>query len=312
MFKYISKRLLMMIPVLLGVAFIIFTIMDFTPGDPARLILGEYAAQEDIDALREEMGLNEGFFVRFGSYIKGAVTGDFGKSYRNNLPVSKEVASRLPTTLKLTFLGMTLAVFIGIPIGVLSAVKQYTIIDNVTLIAALLLTSIPGFWLGLMLILFFSLRLDLLPATGIDSMKHFIMPSITLAAGTMATLIRMTRSTMLEVIRQDYIRTAKAKGGNEKRIIFIHALRNALLPVITLVGVNFGILLGGAVVIEAVFAIPGLGTLMIGAVRAKDTPVLIATVTCIALIGGLITLIVDILYIFIDPRIKSQYVKGSR
>ncbi len=312
MFKYISKRLLMMIPVLIGVAFIIFTIMDFTPGDPARLILGEYAAQEDIDALREEMGLNENFFVRFGTYVKGAVTGDFGKSYRNNLPVSNEVGSRLPTTLKLTFLGMTLAVFIGIPIGVLSAVKQYTIIDNVTLIAALLLTSIPGFWLGLMMILFFSLRLDLLPATGIDSMKHFIMPSITLAAGTMATLIRMTRSTMLEVIRQDYIRTAKAKGGNEKRIIFIHALRNALLPVITLVGVNFGILLGGAVVIEAVFAIPGLGTLMIGAVRAKDTPVLIATVTCIALIGGLITLIVDILYIFIDPRIKSQYVKGSR
>jgi len=233
-----------MIPVLLGVSFIIFTIMEFTPGDPAMLMLGENATSSEVNELREEMGLNENFFVRYFKYINDAVKGDFGISYRNKVPVSKEITSRLNNTLKLTTLGVLISVIIGVPVGIISAVKQYSIIDYASLITALILTSLPAFFVGLMLILLFSLYLNWLPSTGADSWKNFVMPAITLAAASMATLIRMTRSTMLEVIRQDYIRTARAKGATEKRVIYKHALRNALLPVVTLIGLNFGTQLG--------------------------------------------------------------------
>lgn len=310
MLKYIGRRLLLMLPVILGISFLLFAIMNLTPGDPARLILGEMATQDDVDQLREEMGLNENFFVRYGSYVKNAVMGDMGKSYRTRVPVVEEIAARFPTTLALAFWAISIAIVIGIPVGIISAVKQYSFIDFISMISALILTSIPAFWLGLMLILVFSLKLDLFPATGVDTWQGFVMPSVTLAAGSMATLIRMTRSTMLEVIRQDYIRTAKAKGATPRIIIFKHALRNALLPVITVIGINFGILLGGAVIIESVFAIPGLGTLMVTSVRMKDTPMLMASVIFIAVTGGLINLAVDIIYTFIDPRVKSQYMKG--
>lgn len=312
MLKYIGRRLLLMIPVVLGISFLLFAIMNLTPGDPARLILGEMATQDDVDQLREEMGLNENFFVRYGNYVKNALMGDMGKSYRTRVPVVEEIAARFPTTLTLAFWAITIAILIGIPVGIISAVKQYSFIDFVSTISALILTSIPAFWLGLILILIFSLKLDLFPATGVDTWQGFVMPSVTLAAGSMATLIRMTRSTMLEVIRQDYIRTAKAKGATPRIIIFKHALRNALLPVITVIGINFGILLGGAVIIESVFAIPGLGTLMVTSVRMKDTPMLMASVIFIAITGGLVNLAVDIIYTFIDPRVKSQYMKGLR
>jgi ABC-type dipeptide/oligopeptide/nickel transport systems, permease components len=312
MAKYIGKRLLMMIPVILGISFILFSIMNLTPGDPARVILGENATQSDVDTLRAELGLNDNFFVRYGNYVKNAAMGDYGKSYRTNIPVADELFSRFPTTLTLTFWGIAIAVIIGLPIGIISAVRQYSLIDIMSLGAALSLTSIPGFWLGLMLILLFSLKLDLLPATGVDTWRHFVMPSITLAAGTMATLIRMTRSTMLEVIRQDYISTARAKGATEGRIIFKHALRNALLPVITIIGINFGLQLGGAIIIESVFAMPGLGSLMITSIRMKDTPMVMASVLFVAVVAGLVNLLVDILYMYIDPRIKSQYVKVGR
>jgi peptide/nickel transport system permease protein len=244
-------------------------------------------------------------------YVKNAAMGDFGISYRNKLPVINEIASRFPTTLNLTFWGVVLSVSIGIPVGVLSAVKQYTIIDSISLFSALILTAMPAFWLGLMLILFFSLKLNLLPATGIDTWKHFVMPAVTLAAASMATIIRMTRSTMLEVIRQDYIRTAKSKGASEFRIVYKHALRNALLPIVTVVGLNFGTQLGGAIVTESVFAMPGIGTLMVAAVRTKDTPIVMASVLFVALLAGIINLLVDVLYVYIDPRLKSEYVKSK-
>lgn len=311
MLRYIGKRLLMMIPVILGISLIIFSIMNLTPGDPARLILGENATESDVEQLREEMGLNDNFFVRYFNYVKDALHGDFGNSYRTNIPVGEELSVRFPNTLKLSFWGMTLAVVIGIPVGIISAVKQYTIIDGVSLAVSLLLTSIPGFWLGLMLILIFALNLNLLPATGVDSWKHFIMPAVTLSANTMATIIRMTRSTMLEVIRQDYIRTARAKGASEKSVVFKHALKNALLPVITIIGINFGIQLGGAIITETVFAMPGLGTLMITSVRMKDTPMVMASILFIAFLAGIINLIVDILYTYVDPRLKSQYVRAK-
>lgn len=310
MLKYIGRRILMMVPVLLGVSFIIFTIMEFTPGDPAMLMLGENATEEEIHELREDMGLNENFFVRYFNYVKNAVQGDFGISYRNKVSVTSEITSRLNNTLKLTTLGVLISVVIGVPVGIISAVKQYSIIDYTSLITALILTSLPAFFVGLMLILIFSLKLNWLPATGADSWKNFVMPAITLAAASMATLIRMTRSTMLEVIRQDYIRTARAKGATERRVIFKHALRNALLPIVTLIGLNFGTQLGGAIVTETVFTMPGLGSLMINAVRTKDTPIVMSAVITIAIIAGFVNLFVDILYTFIDPRLKSDLVKN--
>lgn len=310
MLKYVFKRILMMIPVLLGISFILFAVMNLTPGDPARIILGEYATEQDVDVLREELGLNENFMIRYVDYIEDAVHGDFGQSYRTKLPVGQELIARFPTTLQLAFIAVIIAVVIGIPIGIISAVKQYSLIDGASLVTALVLTSMPSFWMGLMLMLIFSTKLNLLPATGLDQWQCYIMPSITLAAGTLATLIRMMRSTMLEVVTQDYIRTARSKGASEKRIIFKHALRNALLPVITVIGIDFGVLLGGAVIVESVFAVPGIGSWMIAAVKMKDIPVVMASVLFIAFVGGAINLLVDIIYIYIDPRIKSQYVKG--
>lgn len=312
MLKYIGKRLLLMVPVILGVSFIIFSIMNLTPGDPALLILGEAATPQAVHELRQEMGLNDNFFIRYGKYVANAFQLDFGRSYRTRLPVIQEIFTRFPNTLTLAFWGITLAVIIGLPIGVISAVKQYTLIDGLSLATALLMTSMPAFWLGLILMLTFSLRLNLLPATGADTWRNFVLPSITLAIGTMALLIRMTRSTMLEVIRQDYIRTAKSKGCSTREVIFNHALRNAMLPVITVIGINFGFQLGGAMITETVFAMPGLGTLMITSVRMKDTPVVMASVLFVAILAGLVNLLVDILYVLIDPRIKSQYIKPKK
>ncbi|MCL1855561.1 MAG: ABC transporter permease, partial [Clostridia bacterium] len=272
MLKYIGKRILMMVPVIVGVSFIIFSIMNLTPGDPARLILGENADYEAVLALREDLGLNDNFFVRYGRYVLNAFRLDFGQSYRTRLPVYQEIFARFPNTLALAFWGMALAVVIGLPIGVISAVKQYSLIDGVSLAVALILTSMPAFWLGPMLTLLFALTLRLLPSIGVDSLKHYILPCTTLAAAMMASLIRMTRSNMLEVIRQDYVRTARAKGASERIVIYRHALRNALLPVITIIGLNFGGLLGGTMIIESCFAMPGLGTRTIGAIRENDTP----------------------------------------
>ena len=312
MLKYIGKRLLWMLPVVLGISFILFTIMDLTPGDPARVILGEYATQEDVDALREERGLNDNFFVRYGKYIVSAVTGDLGQSYRTGVPVVEEIAARFPVTLKIAVMAMFIAVFIGIPVGIISAVRQYSFADIVATMSALAFTSIPAFWLGLLLILLLSVQLHLLPAIGSDSWKHLIMPSVSLAAAQMATIMRMTRSTMLEVIRQDYIRTAKAKGAEPRRIIFHHAIKNALLPVITTVGLSISNLLGGALIIENVFGISGLGTLMVNSVKSKDAPMLIGSVMFAAVVAGLVNLSVDVLYTYIDPRIKAQFVKRRK
>ena len=312
MLKYIGKRLLWMLPVVLGISFILFTIMDLTPGDPARVILGEYASQEDVDALREEMGLNDNFFVRYGKYIVSAVTGDLDQSYRTGVPVVEEIAARFPVTLKIAVMAMFIAVFIGIPVGIISAVRQYSFADIVATMSALAFTSIPAFWLGLLLILLLSVQLHLLPAIGSDSWKHLIMPSVSLAAAQMATIMRMTRSTMLEVIRQDYIRTAKAKGAEPRRIIFHHAIKNALLPVITTVGLSISNLLGGALIIENVFGISGLGTLMVNSVKSKDAPMLIGSVMFAAVVAGLVNLSVDVLYTYIDPRIKAQFVKRRK
>jgi len=310
MLRFILKRLLMLLPVLIGISLLIFAIMSLTPGDPARLVLGSYATEEDLNAWREEHDLNDPFFVRYFDYIGDALHGDFGNSWATNNNVLEELSYRIPTTLKLTAGAMFLMIIIGVPVGIISAVKQYTPMDYITTILALILTSIPAFWLGLMLMLKFSLQLDWFPATGSDTFKHFVLPSVTLTAAIMANLLRMTRSNMLEVIRQDYIRTARAKGATENRVVFKHALRNALLPVITIIGLNFGNLMGGALITETVFSIAGVGTLLVTAVRMKDTPQVMICILFIAAAIGLINLIVDIIYMFVDPRLKTQFLKA--
>ena len=307
MLRYIFRRLLMLIPVVLGVALFIFAVMDFTPGDPAVMILGEGATEAEYAALRAELGLNDPLLLRYGRYILNALKGDFGVSYRTQIPVFQGIAARLPYTAVLAIVSTLIAVTIGLPVGVFSAVKQYSLSDNFALGCALLMTSMPTFWLAMMLVLYFSLKLKWLPAMGVKDWTNFILPAIANASATTASLLRMTRSTMLEVIRQDYIRTARAKGAKESTVIFGHALRNALLPVVTLIGVNFGAALSGTIVIEQVFAIPGLGQLMVNAIRTKDTPMIIASLLFTAIIASLVNLLVDILYAYIDPRLKAKF-----
>ena len=305
MLKYISKRIIYLIPVLIGIVFLVFTIMYFSPGDPAKLILGDRAPEEQVAALRHELGLDLPYYQQLFNYIKNAIHGDFGNSYQLRMPVWDIIKLRFPLTLQLTTFTMLIAVLIGVPVGILSAVKQYSVIDALSVIFALLMASIPAFWLGMLLMLLFSLNLGLLPSSGYEGVKWLILPSITLGFINCATIMRMTRSSMLEVVRQDFIRTARAKGATEKRVVFRHALKNAIIPVITVVGTAFGSSLGGAVVTETVFGLPGMGTQIITAIRQKDNPVVLASVIVIALAFSLVNLIVDILYTYVDPRIRD-------
>ncbi|CCQ96665.1 putative peptide transporter permease subunit: membrane component of ABC superfamily [[Clostridium] ultunense Esp] len=308
MYKYILRRLLMMIPVLLGVLFIVFVIIEITPGDPAAIMLGESARQEDIENLREKLGLNDPFAIRFVNYVKGVVTKfDLGISYNTKRPVSTEILQRFPKTALLAALSALISAVLGITLGIISATKQYTIFDNLATGLALLGVSIPNFWQGLMNIIIFSIWLGWLPASGSYGPKYWILPALTLGTSATATIMRMTRSSMLEVIRQDYIRTARAKGQSEKVVILKHALKNALIPVITVIGIQFGGLLEGSVLVESVFAIPGLGKYMIDAIKQRDFPVVQGGVLFLAFAFSFVNLIVDIIYSFIDPRIKSQY-----
>lgn len=305
MLKYISKRIIYLIPVLIGIVFLVFTIMYFSPGDPAKLILGDRAPEEQVAALRHELGLDPPYYQQLFNYIKNAIHGDFGNSYQLRMPVWDIIKLRFPLTLQLTTFTMLIAVLIGVPVGILSAVKQYSVIDALSVIFALLMASIPAFWLGMLLMLLFSLNLGWLPSSGYEGVKWLILPSITLGFINCATIMRMTRSSMLEVVRQDFIRTARAKGATEKRVVFRHALKNAIIPVITVVGTAFGSSLGGAVVTETVFGLPGMGTQIITAIRQKDNPVVLASVIVIALAFSLVNLIVDILYTYVDPRIRD-------
>lgn len=310
MHKYVAKRLLFTIPVLFGAVFLVFTIIYLTPGDPGTLILGITAKQADIDALNHELGVDQPFLVQFFNYIKGIVMQfDFGTSYRTGLPVFDEILARFPTTFWLALWSMILSSVLGIVLGVISAVKQYSALDNILTTLAMLLSAVPGFWLGLMLMLIFALYLGWLPSSGISDWTGYILPVVTLSLGGAASQMRLTRSTMLETIRADYIRTARSKGAPEKVVIYKHALKNALLPVITSMGMNFGASLGGAVIIETVFGIPGLGMLIVTSIRQKDTPSVMAATLFLAVLFCLVMLIVDILYAYIDPRIKAKYQK---
>ena len=306
MLKFIGKRLLWLIPICLGVSLIIFAIMDLTPGNPARLLLGESATEDAVAELEEELGLNKPFFTRYLDWVSGVFTGDFGISYRTREPVFDEVMARLPRTVKLAFLTSVLSVLFSIPLGILSAVERGSALDNVSLVVSLILTSAPAFLVGLVFILIFCLWLGWFPATGVSTWKGYVLPGIAAALNYSAALQRMMRSSMLETIRSDFIRTARAKGCKEMRVIMHHALGNAILPVITLIGINFGWQLGGTIIIEQLFSIPGLGTLLLTSVNYKDAPQVMTSCVLVAILAALINLAVDIAYAYIDPRVKAQ------
>ncbi len=307
MIKYIFKRVLSMIPVLMGVAFIIFFVLELTPGDPVRMLVGDEADEATIAEVRSSMGLDDPFVVRFFRYLGGVVQGNFGTSYTTKQPVSDAIFARFPTTITLALVTTTVAVALAIPLGVISAVKQDSLIDSLSRVIALIGVSMPNFWQGLLNILLFSVYLKWLPASGFSTPAHWILPALTIGTSAAAGIMRNTRSSMLEVIRQDYIRTARAKGASNRTVIWKHALKNALIPVVTVIGLRFGGALGGSVVSEQVFGIPGLGKLMIDSINKRDYPVILGGVLLIAFSYSVVNLMVDLLYTYIDPRIKSQY-----
>lgn len=308
MLRYIVRRVLFLIPVLLGVAFCVFTLLYLTPGDPARMILGDLATEEAVQEFRNREGLNDPFLIQFGNYVWKAVTkGDIGRSYVTKRSVAQEVLAAFPATLKLSALAMVIAILVGLPCGILSAIKQYSLFDTVTMIFAMIGLSMPVFWLGLLLILLFSVHLRWLPSSGFGTFKAMILPAVSLSAQAISMVTRMTRSSMLEVIRADYIRTARAKGQKEFVVIWVHALHNALIPVVTLCGLQFGHLLAGAILTESIFAIPGIGRLMVTSIMQRNYPVVQGGVLFIAIAFSIVNLLVDLVYAYIDPRIKAQY-----
>lgn len=312
MLKYICKRVLLMIPTLLGVIFILSAILSLAPGDPARLILGNEATAEQVEEFREVNGLNKPFLVRYLTYVGNLLKGDMGKSYRTGKPVFQTVMSRYPTTITFALCSTAIMLLIGLPLGIFSAVKPYSLLDNVSVAIGMVGISMPAFWLGLILILIFSVRLGVLPSSGYTSWKHMILPALTLGLGAAATLMRMTRSSMLECIRQDYVRTARAKGQNNKTVILHHVFRNALIPIMTVVGMTFATTLGGSAVIETVFTIRGLGKLTIDSINIRDYPMVLGAILIISFTTGVINLIIDLLYAIVDPRIKSSFAKPKR
>lgn len=306
MVKYIGKRLLFLLPVLLGVSFVVFSLLYFTPGDPARMILGEQAKQEQIEALREELGLNESFIVQFINYIGKAVRGDLGISYATKDPVIDEILSVFPNTIRLAVSSICIAVIVGILFGIISAVKQYSIWDSLISIIAILGISMPVFWLGLLMILLFSVGLGWLPSSGFSTYKHMILPAACLSVSSIAVITRMTRSSMLEIIRHDFIRTIRSKGQKESAVIFGHAFRNALIPIVTSIGLQFGMMLGGAMITETIFSIPGIGRLVVESIKARDFPMIQGVVLFVAVSFTIVNLLVDVLYAYIDPRISRS------
>jgi peptide/nickel transport system permease protein len=305
-----------MIPVLLGVTFIVFFIMNLTPGDPASIILGDQASAEARAQVREELGLNDPLLIRYLHYVMNMLRGDLGRSYLNKISVWQQIWGRFPNTCILAFAGIIVALLIGIPVGILSAKKQYTLADNVSVVLSLVGVSMPNFWLGLLLSLLFALKLGWLPSQGMGNgfiplLRSIVLPAITLGTGAAATVVRMTRSSMLEVIRQDYIFTARSKGITEKEVTRKHMFKNALVPIITAVGLQFGHLLGGAMLTETVFSWPGLGRLLIDSINRKDIPMVLGAVIFMATMFSIVNLAVDIIYGFVDPRIKSQYKASS-
>ncbi len=324
----------MLIPVLLGTSIIVFSLIHLTPGDPARTIAGEHASEETIQKIREKYGLDKPLYVQYFIWLKDALRGDLGKSIVSHESVTKEIFDRFPNTFELTLVAMLFAVAVGVFAGIISASKQYSLLDYTVMGIAIFGVSMPIFWLGIMLMMIFGVYLRWLPIGGrismmvsikritgfyiIDSiitgnmeallstLRHLILPSVALGTIPMATIARVTRSSMLEVLRQDFIRTERAKGLPERLVIYKHAVRNALIPVVTVIGLNFGLLLAGAILTETVFSWPGIGRYIINAVKMRDYPAVQGCVLFFAFLFVIVNLLTDILYIYIDPRIRYR------
>ena len=313
MYRYVIKRLLFLIPTIFGVAFIIFLVMNITPGDPARALLGLSAPQADVDALNHELGYDLPFMQKYFNYLKNMIIHqDFGKSYYTKQSVFDEVWPRYLVTIKLALVGVLLSSLVGIPPGIYTAVKQYSLWDTIPSVIAFFIAAIPAFVFGLLMLFIFSLKLNWLPSFGATTMYHYIMPTLTIAIPPAAQVMRFTKSSMLEAIRQDYVRTARAKGASERTVIWKHALLNALLPVITQVGLSLGVLICGAVVAEKMFSIPGIGSLIIDRILFKDEPIILAGTILISICFKIVMLAVDLNYAFIDQRIRAKYTTGRK
>lgn len=313
MAKYILKRILFLIPILIGVSAIIFALKTLTPGDPARMILGNSATEEQVNEKREELGLNDPVLVQYGRYLKNIVTKlDFGDSYKTNQPVLSEILPRLWVSAKITLGAVIMGAVIGVILGIISALRKYTWVDSTVLVVSMFFQSIPEFVVGLVLILIFAVNLHVLPATGIETWKGYILPMLCIGLSSIANYTRITRSSMLEVLGEDYIRTARAKGQTEANITKKHALRNALIPVAQSAGTHLGNAIGGGMVLETVFGVPGVGKYIVDAISARNYPAVLGGALIIAIILTLINLIVDISFVLIDPRLKTTIISGGK
>lgn len=304
MYGYIIRRLMLAVPVLIGVSILVFAIIRFIPGDPARAIAGVHASPEYIEQVRKELLLDEGLHVQYYVYMTNLLQGDMGRSTFTRRPVTVELAQRFPNTMILAVTAMGIAAVIGMSAGIVSATRRYSLFDNVSMLAALVGVAAPVFWLGVMFQILFSVNLGWLPSGGIGTWKHLILPALTLGLATAALIARITRSSMLEVLGQDYITTARSKGLVERVVIYKHAFKNALIPVVTVMGLQFGTLLGGAVLTETVFSWPGIGRLMVDSILTRDYPVVQGAVLLLAVFFVMINLVVDVIYAFLDPRIN--------
>lgn len=308
MAKYILKRLLILIPTLLGISFIVFSLLYLSPGDAALAAAGPNATKETVEAIRESLGLNDPFIVQYGNYLKNLVFHfDLGKSYQSGRSVTETLLRVFPTTIKLASGALIISIIMGISFGVLAAIKKNTAIDSIITALGMVGLAMPIFWSGLLLIIIFSTKLKVLPASGFSSFKQMILPWFALGFQSSAVIMRMTRSAMLDVLDKDYIRTALSKGLLKRKIILVHALKNAMIPVITTIGLQAGGLLGGSILTETIFSIPGIGRLMVDSIKTRDYPIILGAILLIAIVYLLISIIVDILYGFINPRIKAEY-----
>ena len=304
MLNYLLKRLFSTIPVLIGISLLLFFMLRLLPGDPAQVLAGQMATPQEIENIRRQLGLDRPIYEQYANYLIRLVRFDLGRSARTQNPVTAEIWARLPNTLLLAVAAISLACLFGIPAGIISAVRPYSWIDYLVTTSALFGMSMPVFWLGLMLVVLFSVILKWLPAGGTGSWQHVILPSFTLAAFVVAFIARMTRSTMLETLSQDFTTTARSKGLQERVVIIKHALKNAMIPIITVVGLQFGLLLGGTVLTETVFAWPGLGRLIVDSIMARDYPVIQGTILIFGLLYIMVNLVVDLIYALVDPRIR--------
>jgi ABC-type dipeptide/oligopeptide/nickel transport system permease component len=301
---FVARRLLHLVPVLLGISFLVFLLVHLVPGDPVRVMMQDVGSPEQVERMRRQLGLDRPLHEQYLSFLARAVRGDLGRSIHTRRPVAHEIGVRLPYTVRMAVAAMLVAVVMGIGLGAVAAMHHQSMLDYGTMVIALAGVSLPSFWFGLVLILVFSLYLKWLPPTGADSPLHLILPALTLGSGAAAIIARLTRSSMLEVLRQDYVRTARAKGVDDRRLVYRHALKNAMIPVVSIVGLQFAGLLGGAVIVETVFGWPGIGRLAVDAIFNRDIPVIQAVVLVAAVIFVFVNLLVDLLYGVLDPRIR--------